>query len=632
MAKKVKFPLEMRNGVQVRTLEELQEHFDIEKVLGYLLDGKLNIWLEDRYYMAEAETIRGIDAYAIDAKEKLCSTLGVKLKFDAEIDVEEIERRKERLAKLKQYTDDEIIWTKVNQVAFNQEDLADLLDEDCKEIFLCANKFQVPYAIGNVTYRGIGNASVFINATEEIDLEKQKIQFKNIQILNSDIETAEQLYQKGLECLWARNGREYDKEKGLEYLKKSMEKGHLEAAGRFLDIISDDTYAMEKYGETILSIAAKNEEIVQKGGLYALRTKGVLYSLGIYYKKDRNKARKIVQEAADKGCSQAFVQLYYLVSENEEFQILQRGIQYQSAFCANKIGRGYEEGWWGLPIDKNKANKYFLMSIDFEENGEPTEEGYAYYNYALNCKDNVQRKISFLQKVVNDRYRHGDAAFELGWLYFNGNEIEKDYKKAYSYFELGNKFDNPASAFMLGRCIYEGKGAEKNLKIGFDKMFKGATKKAGVLGMAKDYAVQIIEEHINSEIELAYFGKDGYYYIVKETVSQSISFSFKDYMFYYISNDAIISGKWNPRKLGSWKMGMIEVHPYLTYIEQSIYIIVGDGEKGALFKIDDNSKNIYKINEFCQDIMNGIFLDFDEEAGILFYGSKGASELEYTYK
>ena len=54
---KIKFPLEMANGVQARTLNDLKENFDIEKVTGYFLDGKLQTWLEDRYYEDEAEAI-----------------------------------------------------------------------------------------------------------------------------------------------------------------------------------------------------------------------------------------------------------------------------------------------------------------------------------------------------------------------------------------------------------------------------------------------------------------------------------------------------------------------------------------------------------------------------------------------
>ncbi len=40
MAKKIKFALEM-NGVKIRTMEELQENFDLDTAVQYLLDGKL---------------------------------------------------------------------------------------------------------------------------------------------------------------------------------------------------------------------------------------------------------------------------------------------------------------------------------------------------------------------------------------------------------------------------------------------------------------------------------------------------------------------------------------------------------------------------------------------------------------
>lgn len=48
MAKKIKFALTMKDGTKVRTLNELREHFDLERVIGYFLDGRLQKWLEDR--------------------------------------------------------------------------------------------------------------------------------------------------------------------------------------------------------------------------------------------------------------------------------------------------------------------------------------------------------------------------------------------------------------------------------------------------------------------------------------------------------------------------------------------------------------------------------------------------------
>lgn len=47
---KIKKPLEVANGVQARTLKELQENFDLEKIVGYYYDGKLLTWLTERYY------------------------------------------------------------------------------------------------------------------------------------------------------------------------------------------------------------------------------------------------------------------------------------------------------------------------------------------------------------------------------------------------------------------------------------------------------------------------------------------------------------------------------------------------------------------------------------------------------
>ena len=49
MAKKIRFPLEMDNGLEVRSMEELRNNFSLGRVLEYIQNGKLVIWLRDRY-------------------------------------------------------------------------------------------------------------------------------------------------------------------------------------------------------------------------------------------------------------------------------------------------------------------------------------------------------------------------------------------------------------------------------------------------------------------------------------------------------------------------------------------------------------------------------------------------------
>jgi len=39
MAKIIKFALELKNGESVRTIEDLRQHFDLEKIVAYFMNG-----------------------------------------------------------------------------------------------------------------------------------------------------------------------------------------------------------------------------------------------------------------------------------------------------------------------------------------------------------------------------------------------------------------------------------------------------------------------------------------------------------------------------------------------------------------------------------------------------------------
>lgn len=80
MVKKIKFPLEMASGVQVRSLEELKENFDLEKIIAYYMNGKLLIWLKDRYYDDKAAQILELNNKDKNLKQKICNIIGVEYK------------------------------------------------------------------------------------------------------------------------------------------------------------------------------------------------------------------------------------------------------------------------------------------------------------------------------------------------------------------------------------------------------------------------------------------------------------------------------------------------------------------------------------------------------------------------
>ena len=182
MAKKIKFALEMANGVKVRSgLEELREHFDMEKIASHFLSGKLAEWLKDRLYDEEAEKIKSIDKNAPDFHRQICEVLGVDYNTSDDIDVDFLERVNEKRAILCEKTANETIIANADKTALNQEDLADLLEMDEKTIYLCGDNFNIPIRFTGKKYIGVlGKPHITIKAKSAKDLSSKNIIFENV--------------------------------------------------------------------------------------------------------------------------------------------------------------------------------------------------------------------------------------------------------------------------------------------------------------------------------------------------------------------------------------------------------------------------------------------------------------------
>jgi len=163
MARKIRFPLRMKNGAEVRSLDELKENFDLESVLGYFTDGKLQTWLADRYYNEKAEAVAGLSADTPDLNAKLCEILEVEYTADAdETDVEIIARRREKLQIISGVTDNREILDNIDLVAMDQDELFDILDESPAKIYLYGEKFSIPFGKKNTSYIGVNKPLVVL--------------------------------------------------------------------------------------------------------------------------------------------------------------------------------------------------------------------------------------------------------------------------------------------------------------------------------------------------------------------------------------------------------------------------------------------------------------------------------------
>lgn len=133
MKRKIKFPLNMGNEIQVRSIEELRNNFNLDRTLKYLLSGKLKIWLKHRGYKHETEQIEELEDELNKLAEQLCKIIGVDYEkyilLDNKFDIEEIKNISNKTNKVDEYLD-----------------ISEDLDIDNKtEMFIECDKFTVRY-------------------------------------------------------------------------------------------------------------------------------------------------------------------------------------------------------------------------------------------------------------------------------------------------------------------------------------------------------------------------------------------------------------------------------------------------------------------------------------------------------
>ena len=176
--KRKTFGLEL-NGVEVKTLEDLRENFNLEQVVEYFKSGELIEWLEDRFYDDEVEALENLSANDKNLSQKICAALNV----ECDEDLEFTQRIREKKKILAEKTDDENIIDNATITALNQDDLVNLLHMDYQTIYLCGESFNVPIRMTGRKYIGVlSTPKIKIKANSDEDLAAKNIVFENCKL------------------------------------------------------------------------------------------------------------------------------------------------------------------------------------------------------------------------------------------------------------------------------------------------------------------------------------------------------------------------------------------------------------------------------------------------------------------
>lgn len=458
MAKKIKFPLTMKNDFQVRSIEELREHFDLNKAVEYFLDGKLLAWLEARYYYQESIAIRELRKDEAQLHQKICNILCVE--YDGaeteDIDLEAVAEHNRKLSELKQYTSDAAILDKVDQVAFNQEDLADLLDEGIHDIYLCNNSFAIPLRITNRRYIGIGKAEAVIRSSERVNFDAKGIAFENV---NFDSvyeklhnETPEQLYQMGLD---AENRKDYTT--ALDYYRRVADAGNPDGffkLGWFYDngcgVSQDYSTAHQWY-----------KRAADMGNKAAMHNIGVLYFNGTGVNKNIVKGKEWYQRAVEHGNSFTM----YCIGKNYYYGCTNWGYEKNPVLALEWLEKSADMGdvraMKFIAYDYSRSNhvsdfghdsylalKWYRRAADLGDTdamvemtdvGDSTPDGNGVI-YVLSEKE----RLSWIRKSIE--LNSGKGMAKLAHFYHYGicveknfDEAEKWYIKSLDYLDLNER-------------------------------------------------------------------------------------------------------------------------------------------------------------------------------------------------
>lgn len=99
-----------------------------------------------------------------------------------------------------------------------------------------------------------------------------------------------------------------------------------------------------------------------------------------------------------------------------------------------------------------------------------------FYLYGVGVAKDTENAISYFEKAIE--MGSGDAAWELGRLYFNNDEgIPISHSRAVSYFEKGAELGNEDCYGALAECYINGRGVVENYPKGFEYAQRAA--KAG---------------------------------------------------------------------------------------------------------------------------------------------------------
>lgn len=460
----VKFPLKMQDGTMVKTLEDLQAHFDLTTVLSYYDNGRLVKWLENGYYDDEAAKVSALDATSAGFAKELCAILGVDYSESGRpVDLGDVSKRNERLQQLKQITADDAILSAVDRVAFTQEELTTLLSNGVEEVYLLGEHFVIPGKVENIKYIGLNNPLLHYDGEAmAAGTDFQGVQFDvdtyicgdffnffgaNISLgmrylcVAANNGSAEAQAFLG-ECYENGRGVDTNETEAVRWYRKAAEQGHARAQDNLGECYYYGRGVDKDYVEAVKWFRLAAEQ----GLAAAQKNLGARYYCGQGVENDYGEAVRWFRLAAEQGYEWAQYSLgvcyYFGLGVEKDYGEAVRWYRLAAeqglADAQVKLGDCYFEGK-GVGSDWGAAEKWYLRAAEQGLAEAQNSLGVYYYRTSL-FGLGYKKAVKWYRLAAEQGY--AAAQYNLGDSYYRGHGVEKDVKEAAKWYRLAAEQGN----------------------------------------------------------------------------------------------------------------------------------------------------------------------------------------------
>ncbi len=382
----------------------------------------------------------------------------------------DVSNQNRRLEKLKKYTDDDMLLSAVDHVAFTQEELQGLLDKGVKKIYLCQEQFEIPNMEG-ITYIGVNHPAASVPegfgakgiVIQNVDIgiegilasaekhvsEQNYAEAAKLWEIAAAMGNAEAQYKIG-ECYYYGNDVEEDYEEACKWYRKAAEQGNSDAQfmlgecyynGDGVALDYDEAYKW--YGK---AAGQGHEDAKDMLELYYCEI-GDRYYHGTDVAQDYKEACKWYRKAAEQGDSCA---------------------QYDLAICyyyGNGVAQDYDEAykWFGRAAEqgdedaKNMIGAFFAerqdMAQDNKENSRQNKKAAEQGNKEAIPEKSIRKEF---EAYVENCKKFLDLLRRMpkSWNAKNGELNTHEGRMQYSEF-MNNLVDNLDAESYFANILYD---------------------------------------------------------------------------------------------------------------------------------------------------------------------------------